>query len=107
MLELGCDIQKQEICEAVELPLSHHELYKQIAIDPSYGVLLYGPQGTRKTMLAKAVVHHITTTFIRIVGGGIRTVKQASTCGVMVIGSRHGFTSGGFSVKVYYLMSTC
>uniref|UniRef100_A0A6V7QRK8 26S proteasome regulatory subunit 6B homolog n=1 Tax=Ananas comosus var. bracteatus TaxID=296719 RepID=A0A6V7QRK8_ANACO len=30
----GCDIQKQEIREAVELPLTHHELYKQIGIDP-------------------------------------------------------------------------
>jgi hypothetical protein len=30
----GYDIQKQEICEAVELPLTHHELYKQIGIDP-------------------------------------------------------------------------
>jgi ATP-dependent 26S proteasome regulatory subunit len=30
----GYDIQKQEICEAVELPLTHQELYKQIGIDP-------------------------------------------------------------------------
>ncbi|KAK8600086.1 hypothetical protein V6N12_049945 [Hibiscus sabdariffa] len=37
----GCDIQKQEIREAVELPLTHHELYKQIGIDPPRGVLLY------------------------------------------------------------------
>ncbi|KAF8397059.1 hypothetical protein HHK36_018697 [Tetracentron sinense] len=51
----GCDIQKQEIREAVELPLTHHELYKQIGIDPPRGVLLYGPPGTGKTMLAKAV----------------------------------------------------
>jgi 26S proteasome regulatory subunit T3 len=29
----GYDIQKQEIREAVELPLTHHELYKQIGID--------------------------------------------------------------------------
>ncbi|WMV20578.1 hypothetical protein MTR67_013963 [Solanum verrucosum] len=49
----GCDIQKQEICEAVELPLSHHELYKQIAIDPSYGVLLCGPQGLKKPCLQR------------------------------------------------------
>ena len=41
----GLDIQKQEIREAVELPLTHHELYKQIGIDPPRGVLLYGPPG--------------------------------------------------------------
>jgi 26S proteasome regulatory subunit T3 len=33
----GCDIQKQEIREAVELPLTHHELYKQIGNRPSPG----------------------------------------------------------------------
>jgi 26S proteasome regulatory subunit T3 len=41
----GLDIQKQEIREAVELPLTHFELYKQIGIDPPRGVLLYGPPG--------------------------------------------------------------
>ncbi|CAM6024809.1 unnamed protein product [Sphagnum balticum] len=64
----GYDIQKQEIREAVELPLTHHELYKQIGIDPPRGVLLYGPPGTGKTMLAKAVAHHTTAAFIRVVG---------------------------------------
>ena len=38
----GCDLQKQEIREAVELPLTQAELYKQIGIDPPRGVLLYG-----------------------------------------------------------------
>ena len=42
----GLDIQKQEIREAVELPLTHHELYRQIGIDPPRGVLLYGAPGT-------------------------------------------------------------
>ncbi len=51
----GLDQQKQEIREAVELPLTHFDLYKQIGIDPPRGVLLYGPPGTGKTMLAKAV----------------------------------------------------
>ncbi|TVU45970.1 hypothetical protein EJB05_05480 [Eragrostis curvula] len=64
----GCDIQKQEIREAVELPLTHHELYKQIGIDPPRGVLLYGPPGTGKTMLAKAVANHTTAAFIRVNG---------------------------------------
>jgi hypothetical protein len=64
----GADIQKQEMREAVELPLTHHELYQQIGIDPPRGVLLYGPPGTGKTMLAKAVAHHTTAAFIRVVG---------------------------------------
>eukprot|EP01111_Echinosteliopsis_oligospora_P003080 TRINITY_DN1495_c0_g1_i1.p1 TRINITY_DN1495_c0_g1~~TRINITY_DN1495_c0_g1_i1.p1 ORF type:complete len:408 (-),score=114.84 TRINITY_DN1495_c0_g1_i1:160-1383(-) len=64
----GCDIQKQEIREAVELPLTHFELYKQIGIDPPRGVLLYGSPGTGKTMLAKAVAHHTSASFIRVVG---------------------------------------
>ena len=60
-------MQKQEIREAVELPLTHFDLYRQIGIDPPRGVLLYGPPGTGKTMLAKAVAHH-TRAFIRVVG---------------------------------------
>jgi 26S proteasome regulatory subunit T3 len=62
------DQQKQEVREAVELPLTHAELYKQIGIDPPRGVLLYGPPGTGKTMLAKAVAHHTKASFIRVVG---------------------------------------
>ncbi|KAI3427210.1 hypothetical protein D9Q98_007145 [Chlorella vulgaris] len=64
----GMDIQKQEIKEAVELPLTQANLYEQIGIDPPRGVLLYGPPGTGKTMLAKAVAHHTTAAFIRVVG---------------------------------------
>ncbi|KAL6782833.1 hypothetical protein ACKKBG_A08270 [Auxenochlorella protothecoides x Auxenochlorella symbiontica] len=64
----GMDVQKQEIREAVELPLTQGGLYEQIGIDPPRGVLLYGPPGTGKTMLAKAVAHHTTAAFIRVVG---------------------------------------
>merc|ERR1711935_1127038 len=64
----GMDIQKQEVREAVELPLTHYELYKQIGIDPPRGVLMYGPPGTGKTMLTKAVAHHTSAAFIRVVG---------------------------------------
>lgn len=64
----GLDIQKQEIREAVELPLTHSGLYEQIGIDPPRGVLLYGVPGTGKTMLAKAVANHTTAAFIRVVG---------------------------------------
>jgi len=64
----GLDMQKQEIREAVELPLTHAELYRSIGIDPPRGVLLYGPPGTGKTMLVKAVANSTTASFIRVVG---------------------------------------
>lgn len=64
----GCDVQKQEVREAVELPLSHPHLYQQIGIDPPRGVLLWGPPGTGKTMMAKAVANNSTAAFIRVVG---------------------------------------
>lgn len=38
----GMDVQKQEVREAIELPLIQHHLYQQIGIDPPRGVLLYG-----------------------------------------------------------------
>ncbi|TBT98317.1 ATP-dependent regulatory subunit of 26S proteasome [Hamiltosporidium magnivora] len=64
----GLDVQKQEIREAVELPLLQLDLYKQIGIEPPRGVLLYGPPGTGKTMLVKAVANQTKATFIRVNG---------------------------------------
>ena len=64
----GLDMQKQEIREAVELPLTESDMYKEVGIDPPRGVLLYGPPGTGKTMLVKAVANSSTASFIRVVG---------------------------------------
>lgn len=64
----GLDQQVQEIKEAVELPLTHPELYEEIGIRPPKGVILYGVPGTGKTLLAKAVANSTSATFLRVVG---------------------------------------
>merc|ERR1712166_1356253 len=64
----GLEKQIQEIKEAVELPLTHPELYEDIGIKPPKGVILYGQPGTGKTLLAKAVANQTSATFLRIVG---------------------------------------
>ncbi|KAH3759869.1 26S protease regulatory subunit 4 [Pelomyxa schiedti] len=64
----GLEQQIMEIKEAVELPLTHPELYDEIGIKPPKGVILYGPPGTGKTLLAKAVANQTSATFLRVVG---------------------------------------
>merc|ERR1719476_616078 len=64
----GLEQQIQEIKEAVELPMTHPEIYEDIGIKPPKGVILYGPPGTGKTLLAKAVANQTSATFLRIVG---------------------------------------
>ncbi|KAI8592259.1 ATPase of 26S proteasome regulatory subunit 4 [Geranomyces variabilis] len=64
----GLEQQIQEIKEAVELPLTHPELYEEMGIKPPKGVILYGCPGTGKTLLAKAVANQTSATFLRIVG---------------------------------------
>eukprot|EP00171_Calliarthron_tuberculosum_P010445 IDg10445t1 len=64
----GLESQIQEIKEAVELPLTHPELYEDIGIKPPKGVILYGEPGTGKTLLAKAVANSTSATFLRVVG---------------------------------------
>jgi 26S proteasome regulatory subunit T2 len=64
----GLEQQVQEIKEAVELPLTHPELYDEIGIRPPKGVILYGAPGTGKTLLAKAVANQTSATFLRVTG---------------------------------------
>jgi len=59
---------KQKIREIAELPMKHPELFKHLGIEPPKGILLYGPPGVGKTLLAKALANEIGAYFTSING---------------------------------------
>jgi transitional endoplasmic reticulum ATPase len=64
----GLDKVKQELREAVEWPLKNPEMFKRLGIKPPKGILLYGPPGCGKTLLARAVATESEANFITIKG---------------------------------------
>ena len=64
----GLEDIKQELREAVEWPLKHPKLFEKAGIRPLNGILLFGPPGCGKTLLAKAIATESKSNFIAIKG---------------------------------------
>ena len=64
----GLDEVKRALVEAVEWPIQYTELYEQAAVKPPKGILLSGPPGCGKTLIAKAIASMTQVNFIPVKG---------------------------------------
>lgn len=64
----GMEQELRKIREMIELPLAHPEIFERLGMKPPKGVLLQGPPGCGKTLLARAIAHETGTAFIYVSG---------------------------------------
>jgi transitional endoplasmic reticulum ATPase len=64
----GLKSQVSRIREMIELPLKYPEVFERLGIDPPKGVLLHGPPGCGKTLIARAIAHETDANFFSISG---------------------------------------
>merc|ERR1719207_150533 len=84
----GLDKQIQELIEAIVLPMTHKERFEKVGVTPPKGVLMHGPPGTGKTMMARACAAQTNATFLKLagpqlvqmfIGDGSKIIRDAFT----------------------------
>jgi 26S proteasome regulatory subunit T5 len=84
----GLDQQIKELIEAIVLPMTHKDRFETLGIMPPKGVLMHGPPGTGKTMMARACAAATNATFLKLagpqlvqmfIGDGAKIVRDAFT----------------------------
>ncbi len=75
----GLRSQIERLREIVELPLRHPEVFQRLGIEPPTGILLYGPPGCGKTLIAKALASEAEANFFSINGPEIMNKYYGET----------------------------
>merc|ERR1719207_207671 len=84
----GLDKQIQELIEAIVLPMTHKDRFEKVGVTPPKGVLMHGPPGTGKTMMARACAAQTNATFLKLagpqlvqmfIGDGSKIIRDAFT----------------------------
>jgi len=84
----GLDTQIQELIEAIVLPITQRKTFSELGIQPPKGVLLYGPPGMGKTLLARACAAQTNASFLKLagpqlvqmyIGEGANLIREAFT----------------------------
>jgi transitional endoplasmic reticulum ATPase len=75
----GCRRQLGMIREMVELPLRHPQLFSNLGIKPPRGILMYGPPGCGKTLIARAIANETGASFFNINGPEIMSKMQGES----------------------------
>lgn len=70
----GLEDVKKNLQEMILYPIEHPEKFHKFGMQPSKGVLFYGPPGCGKTLMAKAVAHECSSNFISIKGPELLTM---------------------------------
>jgi len=122
----GMEEVKKELREAIELPLTHSHLFNALSITPPRGVLLYGPPGCSKTLMARALATEGNMNFLAVKGPELlskwlgeseralaslfRRARLASPCVIFfdeidAIASKRGNVGGGGERMVSQLLT--
>ena len=74
----GLEEVRKVLLEAIEIPLLHEDLMKEMDVKPSKGLLLFGPPGCGKTMIVKAAANELSANFLTISGSELMRGKDKS-----------------------------